>query len=225
MQTHIPLNKRAFTLIELLIVVAIIAILAAIAVPNFLEAQTRAKVSRVKADMRSIGTALESYAVDNNVYPSRTGTPLPPGVNGNTPGSGLGSWVPQSSDLSGASITTPIAYMSSVPTDVFNVNSPITGQVEGNHPVKSFRYFRVVDPPINPAVAAGSGGSDLDATTIFIPPSYSRRDRYGRWFMISFGPDADDDIPSFNFVYDPTNGTVSNGDVIYSQRNQFDDQI
>jgi prepilin-type N-terminal cleavage/methylation domain-containing protein len=46
----------AFTLIELLIVVAIIAILAAIAVPNFLEAQVRSKVSRAKADMRSIAT-------------------------------------------------------------------------------------------------------------------------------------------------------------------------
>src|SRR5688572_6112143 len=60
---------RAFTLIELLIVVAIIAILAAIAVPNFLEAQVRAKVSRVKADIRSMATAIESYAVDNNKYP------------------------------------------------------------------------------------------------------------------------------------------------------------
>ena len=58
-----------FTLIELLIVVAIIAILAAIAVPNFLEAQTRSKVSRAKADMRSMATAVESYAVDNNIYP------------------------------------------------------------------------------------------------------------------------------------------------------------
>ncbi|MBN1476792.1 prepilin-type N-terminal cleavage/methylation domain-containing protein, partial [Candidatus Sumerlaeota bacterium] len=63
------LRRQAFTLIELLIVVAIIAILAAIAVPNFLEAQTRAKVSRVKADMRSMATALESYVIDWNSFP------------------------------------------------------------------------------------------------------------------------------------------------------------
>src|SRR5687767_14671971 len=61
--------KKGFTLIELLIVVAIIAILAAIAVPNFLEAQVRAKVSRGRADMRSVTTAIESYAVDNGKYP------------------------------------------------------------------------------------------------------------------------------------------------------------
>ena len=57
-------EARAFTLIELLIVVAIIAILAAIAVPNFLEAQVRAKVSRVKSDMRSLATAIETYRID-----------------------------------------------------------------------------------------------------------------------------------------------------------------
>ncbi len=67
-----------FTLIELLIVVAIIAILAAIAVPNFLEAQTRAKVSRVKADVRSIATALEAYRIDQNLYPSDAGHGAPP---------------------------------------------------------------------------------------------------------------------------------------------------
>src|SRR6056297_1747090 len=62
-------NHRAFTLIELLIVVAIIAILAAIAVPNFLEAQIRSKIARVKSDTRTVATAMESYAVDNNRYP------------------------------------------------------------------------------------------------------------------------------------------------------------
>src|SRR6056300_980877 len=62
--------NRAFTLIELLIVVLIIAILAAIAVPNFLEFQTRAKVSRVKSDHRSLATAIEAYYVDNNQYPA-----------------------------------------------------------------------------------------------------------------------------------------------------------
>ena len=66
-----------FTLIELLIVVAIIAILAAIAVPNFLEAQTRAKVSRVKADMRSMATALEAYVIDYNSFPPCNNYGLP----------------------------------------------------------------------------------------------------------------------------------------------------
>jgi prepilin-type N-terminal cleavage/methylation domain-containing protein len=54
-----------FTLIELLIVIAIILILIAIALPNFIEAQTRAKVAKARADQRSITLAMESYALDN----------------------------------------------------------------------------------------------------------------------------------------------------------------
>ena len=65
-------NSKGFTLIELLIVVAIIGIIAAIAIPNLLNAIDRGKQKRTMADLRSIGTAVESYAVDNNVYPTAT---------------------------------------------------------------------------------------------------------------------------------------------------------
>ena len=66
----IRLKKEGFTLIELLIVVAIIGIIAAIAIPNLLNAIQRGKQKRTMADMRAIGTAVESYAVDNNQYPA-----------------------------------------------------------------------------------------------------------------------------------------------------------
>ena len=66
----IRLKKEGFTLIELLIVVAIIGIIAAIAIPNLLNAIQRGKQKRTMADMRAIGTAVESYAVDNNEYPA-----------------------------------------------------------------------------------------------------------------------------------------------------------
>ena len=62
-------KQSGFTLIELLIVVAIIGIIAAIAIPNLLNAIDRGKQKRSMADMRSIGTAVESYAVDVNFYP------------------------------------------------------------------------------------------------------------------------------------------------------------
>ncbi len=59
----------SFTLIELLIVVAIIGILAAIAVPNFLNAQTRARIARVQSDQRALALAADSYRLDRNAYP------------------------------------------------------------------------------------------------------------------------------------------------------------
>ena len=65
-------RESGFTLIELLIVIAIIAILAAIAIPNLLNAVQRGKQKRTMSDMRALATAVEAYAVDNNVYPAAT---------------------------------------------------------------------------------------------------------------------------------------------------------
>lgn len=94
------MNKQAFTLIELLIVVAIIGILAAIAVPNFLNAQTRAKVARVRSDLRSIAMASDMYRLDHNNFP----LPLRNGLVYNT-----------SNHIANCiELTTPVSYISSV---------------------------------------------------------------------------------------------------------------
>jgi len=62
-------HPEGFTLIELLIVVAIIGLIAAIAMPNLQNAFQKAKQTKTVADMRTLGSALERYAVDNNIYP------------------------------------------------------------------------------------------------------------------------------------------------------------
>jgi prepilin-type N-terminal cleavage/methylation domain-containing protein len=63
-------NSKGFTLIELMIVVVIIGILAAIAIPNFISMQDRAKEGSVKANMHTVQLAIEDFAVQNDgTYP------------------------------------------------------------------------------------------------------------------------------------------------------------
>jgi len=193
-------KTKAFTLIELLIVVAIIAILAAIAVPNFLEAQTRSKSSRVKADLRTIAGALELYCVDYKRYPPAR------------------SFCASAMDSVGdyymcpMEITTPIAYISNRTKDVFNPGFQYKYVMPGlgytNYGVQTIlgiwvpnRFPGDSDPP-DDAVYCDMGRSPV------------------KWGLWSVGPKGDigfwdaglahHPVPARHW-YDPTNGTISAG--------------
>jgi len=64
--------KSGFTLIELVVVIAILGILAGIAIPRFLDAQATARATKILADMRSMESSLTLYMIDNNVATGET---------------------------------------------------------------------------------------------------------------------------------------------------------
>ncbi len=59
-------KRGGFTLVEIMIVVAIIALLAAIAVPNFLRSRRRSQATQILQDLRMIDAAIDQYAIENN---------------------------------------------------------------------------------------------------------------------------------------------------------------
>jgi len=195
-------------LIELLIVVAIIAILAAIAVPNFLEAQVRAKVSRAKTDMRTIAVAEEAYRVDWNTYTHSNGAP-------DNPWDSSGQWAGL------AQLTTPVAYMTSIPLTPFGL-----ARVWGVPAQKRWNVFHL-----------GTGNSGTRRCTNVPWLSEPTAFPADCFFIEADGPDNIKDtrdpflvsgtngFPWVNanpndapgilaIIYDPTNGTVSRGDVM-----------
>jgi hypothetical protein len=188
--------------------VAIIAILAAIAVPNFLEAQTRSKVSRVRADLRTIATALESYSVDENHYPLNDGR---------------FSVVPRE-------LSTPVAYLTHIRwVDPFSAKElvPIYGEL-----IRFYTYDCVMgfaDAMRHTIAGHGPSSVAVDAPG-FNPGAF---ERYGGWRLVSNGPDkkysfAGEAAGPFNpnptalmgadIPYDPTNGTVSRGNLLRTQK-------
>lgn len=189
-----------FTLIELLIVVAIIAILAAIAVPNFLEAQTRAKVSRTKSDMRSLATALETYHIDNRKYP-------PSYEQQNT------TIEPRLRRL--VKLTTPVSYMTSIPPDVFSRD------VSNTFTDEEIRIFVYTDRTTYEEYVTDPYGSTENGQNIF-RLLWSEQLPTGQWILRSRGPAglAGGTIGGIGATleltdaYDPTNGTVSAGNIM-----------
>ena len=225
-RTNIAVTSReGFTLIELLIVVAIIAILAAIAVPNFLEAQTRAKVGRVRADMRSIATALESYRVDNNFYP-----PTPFVQGGDV---GMLRVLPNF-------LSTPISYLSTAGLEdpfIMPNLADFQGLARSGDVVT---YAELAGHPLDPGGDPRAGRryyyqNNRDPRRISFAPdtlgAQNARRVQGEWILASLGPmqrrflvrhptllGVGGSTARVMLPYDPTNGTVSDGNIIRTQK-------
>ena len=214
-------QQKAFTLIELLIVVAIIAILAAIAVPNFLEAQTRAKVTRAKSDIVTCGRAIEAYRIDNNCIPwlgTYAGTYEYLRWTDYQTGKEAGI---------GYVLTTPISYISSIPIDVFNTNMSKKASPHG------LPFFRVLNASFFYRGEDPKRGNKLDGTVAFPANEVAGVQSHNTWrgltvvsyILSTCGPDllpwpvtSPPDSIYRNMLYDPTNGTVSYGDIWYSDK-------
>lgn len=222
-------KSKGFTLIELLIVVAIIAILAAIAVPNFLEAQIRSKVARVKSDHRVLATAIESYFVDHGEYiPNHNGPAQT--VQGPNAGSNPSAYVFMTR------LSTPIAYIANaLLPDPFPSKYDTTGSGGG-----TYGY-------INTGRGDGLAFAVVEATAL-TEAQKSQIYSLG-WLVSSQGPDMISRLQEIEIglggdpsnvspqafidwlnetgsqapaIYDPTNGTVSRGDISRTSKGVFE---
>ncbi|MBI1785244.1 prepilin-type N-terminal cleavage/methylation domain-containing protein, partial [Candidatus Sumerlaeota bacterium] len=187
--------SRAFSLIELLMVVGIISILASIAVVNYQGSITRAKTSRALADMRTITIGIEAYHVDNNEYPPNPAIAEvpPPAVKGWLPGLNV---IP-------IQITTPIAYLSTRPQDPFrhgamaNFYDNFEPQFTDQQPY--FSYYKIISDkdwlrsidPKHPLASRVVSLIAVDTSESGGVPflNHGASKKYGEWVMWSAGPD------------------------------------
>ena len=218
---------RAFTAIELLIVVAIVTVLAMVAVPRLLETQTRAKLARAKSELHKAGRGLEAFHFDHKWYPPDGFWLM--GSWGQDPGampwvdSNCLPWfapmtIQQVYSLiqSGGKnfwlldnclfLTTPVAYLSPIPKDPFTEADWLKGSFFYSNLYDRWKYDQSTNPSARPyIISAYDGATDIEG----------RRIPY--WILSSSGPDKkSNSMVSGSKTwtqYDPTNGTVSGGDI------------
>ncbi len=194
-------DKLGFTLIELLIVIAIILILISIALPNFLEAQTRAKVTRSMTDMRTIGIALEGYNLDYKRY-------VP--------------WAAATFKERFIRLTTPHAYMKEVFDDIFNADGQPWLEKGIKYSDEDAKKMKTFDYVLHEEYAK----SDRNKTEIRDQTGRMGQVIASAYHLRGFGPDRDNDSGSGApyhgpIPYSPTNGTESNGDLKMFQGQVF----
>lgn len=212
--------KSGFTLIELLIVVAIIAILAAIAVPNFLQAQVRAKIARLKNDQRNLAGALEAYYIDHKQYPPNNN-----GITGGDPAA-----PPHYLQVLPV-LSTPTAYISlALIEDPFGREFSVLGGGRGVVGyVNTMREDAVAAQAYQAAALSFRARRLLSDHGFFLYSGGPDRITRAQDHAILLSEDADSPSPKavFNFVietgtdpiiYDPSNGTVSEGDILRSRK-------
>jgi prepilin-type N-terminal cleavage/methylation domain-containing protein len=193
-RTRLGKQPRGFTLIELLIVIAIILILIAIALPNFLEAQIRAKVTKARAEARTIATAMDSYFLDWRMYP-------PDHDPNNRTQQGL------------LQLTSPLTYLTSLPIEPFAQNSGmIDDQGEVNWEMGSSGLTPIQATVIN--VKANIHAFNIESFGPDVDDDWSGNDDWPFCGGRTGNPCQQGGCNWMN--YSPTNGTKSNGDLMHS---------
>ena len=149
-------NRKGFTLIELMIVVAIIGILAAIAIPNFLRFQLKSKSSEGKVNLAAIRTAEESYLAEFGQYVSAA--PAPAGTMGTqkTP------WVTNASftDL-GWGPEGAVFFQYGITVGDGGYTAAATADIDGDSTMQSWSYVQPTnaDPTLGPAAPSGAASA------------------------------------------------------------------